>query len=472
MFYPIFRQAALLASGLVFSVAALAAEPELHGKYVGMTFKERVEALLKTCPGTFAKINARVEEAEVADPQYKTVPGYPFLRTSRLMSHLAAHADNPDEVAQLLSSLRWNANFAREIELLNMGVPTSERREILRELHMCSVWQSMSAESDPMLLTPLLQAIANAPPEVQNQGPAPDPAPLPEPAAGAELLRWAPPQNPKLLGEAEWVFAHWDTLRRDVLGRVGMAPTQWHALAAYYAPTWVIETTGKQDRLGEPLVRDDAGVIDRSQAVVHFQPSYALIDGQSLIQLQYFLWFGGAEGGLNDGLIWRVTLDNDGEPLVYESLDMSGGEHLWFPAQPLKVAEGAEPLVPQEEPVTENPLQVRLVAGSHRVRQVSADQNHGEGDPLHYQLRPYEAVFTLKTADGNTHSLFAPNGRVRGTAVHDDGGLRHLSELSLAPREPWYFDHPALLANTFVLPASAVRTASEGSGEQKEGRVN
>jgi len=38
-----------------------------------------------------------------------------------------------------------------------------------------------------------------------------------------------------------------------------------------------------------------------------------------------------------DGIIWPVTLDTKGEPLMYDSIHMCGCYHLFFPTPKLKL---------------------------------------------------------------------------------------------------------------------------------------
>jgi hypothetical protein len=67
--------------------------------------------------------------------------------------------------------------------------------------------------------------------------------------------------------------------------------------------------------------------------------AYTRYADRVLLQLVYTIWFPErpARGevdflaGRLDGLIWRVTLSPDGEPLVYDSIHPCGCYHLFFP---------------------------------------------------------------------------------------------------------------------------------------------
>ena len=64
-----------------------------------------------------------------------------------------------------------------------------------------------------------------------------------------------------------------------------------------------------------------------------------------LPQLVYTIWFserpmqesGDLLGGRLDGLVWRVTLDEQGEPLIYDTIQPSGRFAMFFPTARLRV---------------------------------------------------------------------------------------------------------------------------------------
>ncbi|MDN5939972.1 MAG: hypothetical protein L0H83_15105, partial [Salinisphaera sp.] len=334
---------------------------------------------------------------------------------------------------------------------------------------LCAVWLSMRAEQRPEVRSKILQAIAEAPiaatadtPSTETQAAKQSSAPAA--TATQKVVYWAAAPDAELADMAHEVLSNYHAQRRDLFGRIGLAESEWKALAAYYAPRWAIHTAGPQDRLGRPVLRNGHTAIDHETPVVHYQVGYARAGGQTLVQIQYFAWFGGDDPNHFGGLVWRVTLDANGQPLVYDSIGMRGREHLWFPVHSLEIATGAHPTIPQA-PISAGTPQLWLQSQSHRVRQVDAVQGGARPDAGHYALRRYERLFTLEAGADDTQSLFDPTGRVRGTGVQG-AGLYHLSRLSLAPGEPWYFDDPDLLRHNFVLPASAVKASGHDQPER------
>lgn len=74
---------------------------------------------------------------------------------------------------------------------------------------------------------------------------------------------------------------------------------------------------------------------------VYTQVTSTRWQGDWLPQLVYHIWFDERPkahfldlyGGRLDGLTWRVTLDRDGEPLLYESVDPCGCYLKWHPVE-------------------------------------------------------------------------------------------------------------------------------------------
>ena len=125
----------------------------------------------------------------------------------------------------------------------------------------------------------------------------------------------------------------------DELGVPALIDSQWRAFAEMHAPALWIETAAARDQPGTPIVaKDGALTVDPAQPRMHYQITFTRLGGKPLAEINYFIWFAGRDGntGALDSLIWRVTLDAQAQPLVYESVNASGRDHLWFAAQPLK----------------------------------------------------------------------------------------------------------------------------------------
>jgi hypothetical protein len=197
-----------------------------------------------------------------------------------------------------------------------------------------------------------------------------------------------------------------------------------------YAPTWEVEVRADYDRFGALRYLRDSAVpaVDASHLAVYVQPAWTRYRGRVLLQLAYTLWFperppqsgGDLLAGRLDGLVWRVTLAPDGEPLLYDSMHPCGCYHQFYPtprAAPLPAPDEDDEwaFVPQSLPRIaegERPL-VRIATGSHYVERVSVVQ--GIDSLTRYELRPYGELRSLVRLDGGFASAFGEDGIVAGT---------------------------------------------------------
>ncbi len=135
----------------------------------------------------------------------------------------------------------------------------------------------------------------------------------------------------------------------DALGIPQLDAGQILALAQAFAPTFEVGTSAEQDRFG-PLQWIDLGGlvwpgsdrywldVDSSQPVVYHRLAFSRYGGAVLPQIVYSIWFperagpesSDWEAGRLDGLVWRVTLDPTGVPLLYDAVHPSGCCHQFF----------------------------------------------------------------------------------------------------------------------------------------------
>lgn len=425
----------------------------------------RLAAQLKTCRTSFAEVDARIDKAGVRDAGYHQVEGFPYLRSDRLMASFTGEISDPDTYSIWILQLRDNDSFSRDIELRNLGLPNQERAGLLSDLRLCSVWLSLNelendATRERMVKATTVPPSQIAPPtttkgrEVQIKADfALDAAQLSSPGP---LMLWQP-QAPASDEEAPPGF---DRLSHDELGRSGMTTQWWNSLAEAHAPRWLIETAGEQDQPGAPawISNRDGSTqlgIDPKQPTVYYQASYVRFGGRSLIQFVYFMFFKSAAPTTSplDGVVWRVTLDPDGKPLVYDSIRMDGSDHLWFPAQtlltrPVPPNQNALALTPQTVPV--EPWAVRLGSTDHLARRLIPIAPT-QGTAKTYALKPYEDLLTLDLPKGGTRSIYDPKGLLVGASPAS--GPRQFGALPATPSGTLYFDDPYLIETVFVAPS-------------------
>jgi len=154
------------------------------------------------------------------------------------------------------------------------------------------------------------------------------------------LQRYAPPPSP-ILSTAD--VAELLRSSKDALGIPSPNAEQRATLFATYAPVWEIDTVDDDDRPGRPHWNDESRPeVDVHHATVYTHLSYARFEDEVLLQLNYIIWFRARPpagrfdllAGRFDGLQWRVTLDRDGRPLIYDSIHPCGCYHLFFSQAP------------------------------------------------------------------------------------------------------------------------------------------
>lgn len=425
----------------------------------------KLAAQLKACRASFAEIDARIDKAGVRDAGYHQVEGFPYLRSDRLMASFTKEISDPDTYSIWILQLRDNDSFSRDIELRNLGLPSQERAGLLSDLRLCSVWLSLNElENDatrermikavPVPPSPIVAALPVSKRDAQIRADfAKDVTRISSPGT---LALWQA-QAPAADEEAPPSF---DRLSHDELGRSGMTTLWWNALAEAHAPRWLIETAGQQDRPGAPvwIENKDGGTqldINLDQPTVYYQASYVRFGGRSLIQFVYFIFFQSDAPKVSplDGMAWRVTLDPDGKPLVYDSVRMDGSDHLWFPAQSLSTRPvprelNALALAPQTAPT--EPWAVRLGSADHLARRL-VPVVPAQGAAKTYALKPYEDLLTLDLPKGGTRSIFGPTGLLAGASAPN--APHQFGVLPATPNGKFYFDDPYLIDTVFVAPS-------------------
>ena len=252
---------------------------------------------------------------------------------------------------------------------------------------------------------------------------------------------------------------------------------QLAALFAAYAPIWEIDVTGDFDRPGAPVWQsNNMPTVNAETPVVYRYISYARQQNHALLQLNYVIWFAERPlagsfdiyGGALDGLIWRVTLDQNNKPLIYDTIHPCGCYHLFFPTRRLTMRAAARelpepPLVAQTAPtLSKNErLVIRIASGTHYVQRIYADSPTGEV----YKIRDYNALYAIATDEGRRRSLFDRNGLVPGTeraerwllwpmGIASPGAMRERGRHATAFVGRRHFDDANLLMEIFESSSS------------------
>lgn len=443
-----------------------------------------------TCRAEYAAVDARVEAAGVGYAGYYRVPGYPYLRTDRMLASFAHEVKSLEEVGGWMRRMRETDQEAREFEYINLGM-TKQEAAIQRDrflncgrtlasvefldqpkafAHLLSVVEPRDEYSSLQrviglhaLTAPLMRSRIEARQQALEAAYA---QPVEQLAADAPLTLWtAKPEAD--LSLIENIYAR---VFPDELGFPGLVDSQWRALAEYYAPQLWIETASEADRLALPVLTQDGPSADPARPQVHYHVGFTRFGGKPLVQIQYLFWFKGANGEAPlDGFVWRMTLDDQARPLVYESMHTSGRDHRWYPVQPLAVrerngdAQGIPVIAPLPAPA--RLATARIKAGTHEiVRIVEAQATKAQATQT-YEIRRYDDLLAMPFPGGGKRSLFGPDGLVPGphdgdpiggfsSGIRQPGALRQLGRHPIAHVGRAHFDEPFLLESVFVPPTT------------------
>jgi hypothetical protein len=200
-----------------------------------------------------------------------------------------------------------------------------------------------------------------------------------------------------------------------------------------YAPVLEIDVVADYDKPGTVLLDVDGQAhVNTERAAVYSRIAHTLFEGRPHLQLVYTLWFSERPpdsvfdvlAGRLDGFVWRVTLDDDGAPLLYDSTHSCGCFHQFFPTprlrsrpQPTSLDEAA--LTPQSLPTLRpgERVSLRLSSGKHYLQRVELYEPSNV-DATSYRLKDEHLLRRLPfpTATGvATRSLYNEDGLVAGS---------------------------------------------------------
>jgi hypothetical protein len=394
---------------------------------------------LAECVQRFERADRAIAAAGVQDARAARVEGFPWLRADRFLASFAQEAQDGARFDDWIGALGeldrrargaelwngWRANAIADAQaldacrarLIGHDAATPARRDAVRTavrapdeylsaLRVAGLYPVSSlfmrrgvarwhAEAARVFATPL-EAL---------------------PVQGT-LLRWSAQAGPLPSGAELRAVVE---ASRDALGVPRPGAADARRLLDAFAPVWEVDAVDAHDRIGAPQRVPAAGV-DATRPVEYRMLAHTRRGDAVLLQLVYGVWFAGRPGedmyaGALDGLVWRVTLGEDGAPLVHDSIHACGCYHQFFPSSRLRLRSDLPrrdfepPLVPQPAPPG-GPLVVRLAAGTHYIERVYADG--GERTRLPLVVEPHDGLAMGGSGVGE-RGLFDANGLVPGS---------------------------------------------------------
>lgn len=435
------------------------------------------------CAAFFDELERQIADANALNAGAVRIPGYPFLRTNRLLASLAPSAVDPAHARALIEHLRTLDMSYRRHEIAVMG--GADVADITRRAESCSrtLTEALLASADNV--ERLLAAIT-VPDHYVDSRRVVGAYPLIRPFMKAGVMRWQREARDAFSNERPLVPTrrYWPTktaavsvsfpLPTDALGIPQYSPMQENALFARHAPVFEVASAAHDDRIGAVSIEQGRAGIDTASPTVYQGISFTRFDGDVLLQLNYVVWFPARTktgpldlyGGRFDGLDVRVTLDTDGAPLLYETIHNCGCYYKAYITSRIKARTDipfAEPPLIFRAPAVpaDSRLVVSMTPTAHYVNHLyverMANRRH---DAASYFSRPYATLFSLPAPEGK-RSFFDQRGLVPGSerlegyllwpsGVPAPGAMRQWGTHAIAFIGERHFDDAAMLDMMFM----------------------
>jgi hypothetical protein len=490
----------MLAAGALAGCASLESPPDAAPR-----------PLAERCERAYAAIDAAVASAGVGDAEASRVAGFPYLRSTRFFASFRGAPLDEAQYREWVSAMMALDREGRLVEIANL--PPAQTQSALaglraegfadlppraflegcgnalrdRDLAQPGARERLSAASavpddyDTWKRVAGLYAVTRIPFAAgvrrwQEDTLAVFAVPLEMQPVAGKLSRYSLAATP--------AASRSDAARLIAQSRAGSAlavhdPRALRALAAAYAPVFEIDVVSAADRIGRPVFGAEAlPAVDTSIPAVFVRVAHTRYQGEVLPQLVYTIWFperpktGAFDmlGGRLDAVIWRVTLGNDGEPLLFDTIHACGCYHLFFPTPRATLRPAPDSLdeyafAPAKLPriAPGDRVIVRIAHGTHYVSAVAVAKGAPDGVTT-LEASEEDSLRRLPLAPGATRSLYGPDGIVPGSqrgerylfwpmGVPDPGAMRQWGRHATAFVGRRHFDNADLVERYFSVEA-------------------
>lgn len=451
------------------------------------------EPLLPNCSPDIQAFRNQVDQDRVTNAGTPALPFYSLLHSNRFLHSLSHSAESSIEIRQWTLLLAELAIKTRTAENKNLSAPWSDAT--LAELAECSrnfATTPQYEQNRSAVLTAVQQSEfpANYLTGRQALGALVVLRPFLKQrilALHAEERRWfleeesferrnnyeiepAPTSSSTANSVAEWMRVAYTS---NELALPLLQESQLDALFAEHAPSLEIEYEEDNDRIGTPEWVDGRVRTYGDKPAAYTLPSMTQFEGRNLLQLNYVFWLPERRAnalidlysGNVDSIIWRVTLDEDGQVLLYDSIHSCGCYHKYFVASD-KITTKALPT--SKEPAnifrldvdgSHNGLTLAITANEHYIVGVDSRSPNVQQESIPYGIRPYDLLNNL-ASDGESRSLFDDLGLIAGserlerftlwpTGILSVGAMRQWGTHATGFIEEQHFDDANLLDKYF-----------------------
>jgi hypothetical protein len=451
------------------------------------------------CADFFASLDQRAADAQVLDPGAFRVEGYPYLRVNRFLASFREEAGDKAafgawvdrmqvldqearkfEIANLPDAVRSTPGSANEKAELSAGVAScgnllkaadfqdSEQQAALRKkITVPDEYLTLPRVLGLYPLTSLFvsHGVSNWHAEARKTFST-------EPPVGWRTVRYVPEKTSEMPDASQIVAS----AKRDALGIPNYSPADLEALFRVFTPVWEVQTEAEYDRIGTPALMPSGELdIDTRQPRTYTLLSFTRFGKEILTQLNYIIWFPARPkehaldiyGGPLDGVNYRVTLDKNGEPLLYETIHNCGCYYEAYPTRRLKIREKIDypepPLILKSPELTPSKelMTLAMESRTHYVQNLYPSSRRPQPETTVYSLADYGELRSLPDTKGGRKSMFSPDSLAPGserlerwilwpTGVVSPGAMRQWGRHAVAFVGERHFDDPFSMDKMFM----------------------
>ena len=411
----------------------------------------------KSCLDFFYQLDSAIDSHTIFEASSQRIDGYPIYRSNRFLASFTEQPLSPAEHLEWKKHLHENASNAYNLEVTRL--PISIQKSIAASIDSPSINQGITQcsivleeyfiekekrsplNTERLLVndsysTPLrffglysfTSLLAQSSIEdyqemmmgLYKQGPGSTPTDFYSPKQRAVL-------NANTIQQ---LFS--EAYKNSPLSIPALPPSQLANVLSHFSPNLSIESNSNSDRIGSPKWKDNGNIwIDTQEPKLYTFISYTRHNNKILMQLNYGFWFPDRPSqtsfdiyaGPLDGIIWRVTLDHLGQPLVYDSIHQCGCYHkVFLPdgiSHNITEKDIESPLFFDLNINASHPVTLHIDSESHYIVGVSqTDVNQRKAFPdntTDYTIEDYQTLSQLSSTK-NKKSLFGSDGIIQQSA--------------------------------------------------------
>lgn len=424
------------------------------------------------CSEAISRLDELIDTHTHFDPALRRLPGFPLLRSNRFLASFAQEVAEQNAYNDLIGRLNrlaqdaYLSEFARlpateqmHWQQSNGNVPVSEI------LQKCSTAYIGQLQTSPPLHLDELQPPDNYSVAQRVLGVYP----LTRLLARGSIAQYRAEMTARInSGDSRAITS----VRAYQPDAEVSSSTPMDVLFHQHAPLLRIEHQTVADIPGFPGFDSDKRInINTQTPSVFTYATQTRFQQQTLLQLNYVFWFAERPkektldlyGGPLDALIWRVTLDANGRPILYDSIHGCGCYHLLFLPSGTqinwaKIADEKPLAFPIQRFTAQQRPVLGIEGGTHYLVSVSSSATHRLETPaasVDYAFHPYDQLLHLPVAEGHK-SLFGNTGIIEQSArlerfilwplgVPNAGAMRQAGMHAIAFVGRRHFDNPWLL---------------------------